>query len=73
MLNWFWFGGVWVLVCVFVVLMLKLNGKEEMMGEFVNKEGWGEVMIWIFGVFVDFCEMNVVMWELFCYDSILEY
>lgn len=43
------------------------------MGEPVNKEGWGKVTIWTPGAFADPREMNAVMRELFCHDSILEY
>jgi hypothetical protein len=43
------------------------------MGEPVNKDGWGQVTILSPGAFADPREMNAVIRELFCHDSILEY
>jgi hypothetical protein len=43
------------------------------MGEPMNKDGWGQVTILSPGAFADPREMNAVIRELFCHDSILEY
>jgi hypothetical protein len=43
------------------------------MGEPVNKDGWGQVTILSPGAFADPREMNAVIRELFCHDSVLEY
>lgn len=43
------------------------------MGEPVNKDGWGPATILTPGSFADPREMNAVIRELFCHDSVLEY
>lgn len=43
------------------------------MGEPLNTDGWGEAKVRTPGSFADPREMNAVMRELFCHDSILEY
>lgn len=43
------------------------------MGEPLNTDGWGEVKVRTPGSFADPREMNAVIRELFCHDSILEY
>lgn len=39
----------------------------------MNKDGWGQVTILSPGAFADPREMNAVIRELFCHDSVLEY
>jgi hypothetical protein len=43
------------------------------MGEPLNTDGWGEARVRTPGSFADPREMNAVIRELFCHDSILEY
>lgn len=43
------------------------------MGEPLNTDGWGEVKVRTPGSFADPREVNAVIRELFCHDSILEY
>lgn len=48
------------------------EGEEELM-ESLNTDGWGEKKIRTPGTFADPREMNAVIRELFCHDSVTDY